>query len=362
MIKFLDLNKQDKNIQNRIIKDFKNIINKSNFINGNEIKEFENKFANYIGSKYAISVANGTDALIIALKALNLKKNDEVILPAMTWKSTLLSVTNLNLKPILVDINKKNSNMNLIELKQKISKRTKVIIAVHLYGNPCELKKIKKLIKNKKIFIIEDAAQAHGAYDYDLKKNAGSIGTFGCFSFYPGKNIGAYGDAGCVTTNSKYLANRVRKIKNIGSLNKFDCEIQGINSRLDTLQAAVLKNKIIYLDKNNKKRKLIAKFYTEKIKNEKIIKLDYEKGCVYHQYVILSKIKKKIINSLTKNKIQFGEHYPISINNLKFIKKDFVKEKFKNAEFLAKYCISLPIDPTLKMKELKRICNVLNNS
>ena len=345
MIKFLDLNKQDNHVQRKIIKDFKNIINKNNFINGKEVKIFEDKFANYIGSKYAISVANGTDALLVALKALNLRKNDEVILPAMTWKSTLLSVTNLNLKPILVDINKKNSNMNLIELKKKITKRTRAIIAVHLYGNTCELKKIKKLIKNKRISLIEDAAQAHGAYDYDLKKKAGSIGTFGCFSFYPGKNLGAYGDAGCITTNSKYLANRVRKIKNIGSLNKFDCEMQGINSRLDTLQAVVLKNKIINLDKNNKKRKLIAKYYKENIKNDKIIKLDYEKGCVYHQYVILSKIKNKIINSFIKNKIQFGEHYPISINNLKFIKKNFIRQKFKNAEFLAKHCI-LPIDPT----------------
>ena len=159
----------------------------------------------------------------------------------------------------------------------------------------------------------------------------------------------------------KYLANRVRRIKNIGSLNKFDCEIEGINSRLDTLQAVVLKNKIINLDKYNKKRKLIADFYTKNIKNDKIIKLDYEKGCVYHQYVILSKIKNKIINSFIKNKIQFGEHYPISINNLKFIKKNFIRQKFKNAEFLAKHCISLPIDPTLKMKELEKICKILNN-
>ena len=361
MIKFLNLNKQDKNIQRNIFKDFKNIINRSNFINGNEVRIFEDKFAKYIGSKYAISVANGTDALIVALKALNLKKNDEVILPAMTWKSTLLSVTNLNLKPILVDINTRNSNINLIELKKKITKRTKAIIAVHLYGNPCKLKKIKKIIKNKKICLIEDAAQAHGAYDHDLKKKAGSIGTFGCFSFYPGKNMGAYGDAGCITTNSEYLANRVRRIKNIGSLNKFDCEIEGINSRLDTLQAVVLKNKIINLDKYNKKRKLIADFYAKNIKHEKIIKLDYEKGCVYHQYVILSKIKNKIINSFIKNKIQFGEHYPISINNLKFIKKNFVKQRFKNAEFLARHCISLPIDPTLKMKELEKICKLLNN-
>ena len=182
MIKFLDLNKQDNHVQRKIIKDFKNIINKSNFINGKEVKIFEDKFANYIGSKYAISVANGTDALLVALKALNLRKNDEVILPAMTWKSTLLSVTNLNLKPILVDINKKNSNMNLIELKKKITKRTRAIIAVHLYGNTCELKKIKKINKNKRISLIEDAAQAHGAYDYDLKK-AGSIGTFDVLVF-----------------------------------------------------------------------------------------------------------------------------------------------------------------------------------
>ena len=360
MIKFLGLKKQDKNIRNKIINDFKKVINKSDFINGLEVKKFEERFSDYIGSKYSISVGNGTDALIVALKALNLKKNDEVILPAMTWKSTLLAVTNLNLKPILVDINKTNSNINLLELKKKITKRTKVIIAVHLYGNPCKLKEIKEIIKNKNIIIVEDAAQAHGAYDHDLKKRVGSIGKLGCFSFYPGKNIGAYGDAGCITTNSRYLAKECRKIKNTGSLNKFDCETEGINSRMDTLQAVVLKNKITNLDKYNNKRKALAKLYSNHIKNKKIIKLDYEKGCVYHQYVILSKIKKKIINIFNKNRIQFGEHYPISINNLKFIKKHFVNEKFENSEFLAKYCISLPIDPTLKYSDIQKICKILN--
>jgi len=361
MIKFLDIPKQDLKHLNNIKKNISKIINTSDFINGQEVTKFENTFAKFCSAKYCATVGNGTDALIIALKSLNLKKNDEVIIPAMTWKSTLLAPLNLNLKIRLVDIDKKSSNFNLPDLKKKITKKTKVIIGVHLYGNPIDFKEIKKLIGKKKIYLIEDAAQAHGAYDFNSKKKIGTLGDIACFSFYPGKNLGAYGDGGCLTTNNKKLFDKILMIKNIGSLNKFNCNVVGLNSRLDTIQASVLNYKIKDLKKNNLKRLKIANYYKKNIYNSNIEKINYKMGCVYHQYVIISKFKKKIIFNFKKNRIQFGEHYPISINKLDIIKKKFINQKFPNSENLAKFGISLPIDPNLKISEIKKICKVLNN-
>tara|TARA_B110000858_G_scaffold195258_1_gene251248 strand:+ start:8916 stop:10001 length:1086 start_codon:yes stop_codon:yes gene_type:complete len=359
MIKFFDITKQDKKFHNKILDKIRNIILDSNFIDGKEVGLFEKNFKKFCNVKHCITVANGTDALSIALKSLNLKKNSEVIVPAMTWKSTALAPLNLGLKVKLVDTEKKSSNINLNDLRKKINKNTRVIIVVHLYGNPGDIKEIKKIIKGKKIRIIEDAAQAHGAFDYSLKKKIGSIGDIACFSFYPGKNLGAYGDGGCITTNNNKLNKNIRMIKNLGSLDKYDCEVQGINSRLDTIQAAILNLKLRDLNKNNQKRVKIAKIYKKNITNNKIVILNYKKGCVYHQFVILSKIKKKIIKIFKKEKIQFGQHYPISINKLKIF-SIYKNKTFKNSEFLSNFGLSLPIDPNLKNHQILKICKILN--
>ena len=277
----------------------------------------------------------------------------------MTWKSTALAPLNLGLKVKLVDTEKKSSNINLNDLRKKINKNTRVIIVVHLYGNPGDIKEIKKIIKGKKIRIIEDAAQAHGAFDYSLKKKIGSIGDIACFSFYPGKNLGAYGDGGCITTNNNKLNKNIRMIKNLGSLDKYDCEVQGINSRLDTIQAAILNLKLRDLNRNNQKRVKIAQIYKKNIINNKIVILNYKKGCVYHQFIILSKLKKKIIKTFKKEKIQFGQHYPMSINKLKIFSK-YQNKRFENSEFLSKFGLSLPIDPNLKTHQILKICQTLN--
>mgnify|MGYP006097833883 FL=1 len=362
-IKFLDIYNQDKKIFKKILANISRAIKNNKFILTKEVSEFEKKFAKYCNTKYAIGVANGTDALYLALKSLNLKENSEVIIPAMTWKSTVTSVLNNNLAPILVDINKNNSNIDLNDLSKKINRKTRVIIVVHLYGNPGEIHEIKKIIKGKNIKIIEDAAQAHGAIESETKKKVGSIGDLGCFSFYPGKNLGAYGDAGCITTNSKKYYKKILSLRNIGifnNKNKSDCNILGINSRLDTLQAVVLNEKLKKLDLLNKKRKNIAEIYNLKINNSKIKKLDYKNGSVYHQYVIKTKNRLKFLYHLKKNKIEYGTHYSISINNLRLLKKYFKNKKFPNSEILAKQCVSLPINPNLKKNEIKRIINAVN--
>ena len=363
-IKFLNIHRQDKKIHKEILHKISNSIKKNKFILTKEVKDFEKKFANFCGAKFAIGVGNGTDALYIALKSLGLKKNDEVIIPAMTWKSTIVSVSNCGLKPILVDINIDNSNINLEHLKKKITNKTRAIIIVHLYGNPAETYKIKKIIKNKNIKIIEDAAQAHGARDMILKKNIGSIGDLACFSFFPGKNLGAYGDAGCVTTNYKKYYKKAISLRNIGNYNnqnKSDCNIVGINSRMDTLQSIILSIKLKKINRLNKKRIKIAENYNKKINNKIIKKLKYLKGSVYHQYVIKTNKRASLIKKLKKNNIGYGIHYATSINKLKYYKNNFKKFSFPNAEDLAAKCVSLPIDPLLSKKEQNKIINVLNN-
>ena len=364
MIKFLDLYKQDQKLHNAILKDIKILFKKGDFILGNEVIKFEDNFKNFCQSKYAISCGNGTDALTIALKSLGLPSYSEVIIPAMTYCSTAFAVINAGLTPILVDTEFLKPTIDLIDLKTKINKKTKVILPVHLYGSIANLNGIKKIIRKKNIYLIDDCAQAHGAYDDSMnsrnRKRIGSTTDISCFSLYPGKNLGAYGDAGIITTNNKKLFNKIKKIRNLGSDKKFIHDYVGMNSRLDTIQAIILNKKIKNLSNYNKNRQKIAQFYNKNIINKKITKLIYSKSCVYHQYVILIKDKKKFINKLNSKKIGFGFHYPYAIHQLDVFKKDFKNKKFVNAERLAKEGISIPIDPNLSQKEQNIIVNTLN--
>ena len=358
MIKFLNINKQDEPIRKKIIKNINNVINKNNFILGDYVENFEKAFANFCGAKYAISCANGTDALTITLKILNLPKNSEVIIPAMTYCSTAFAVINAGLKPVLVDISTLEPTISIDKLKAKITNKTKVIMPVHLYGSVVNINKIKKIIKNKNIYLIDDCSQAHGAYLN--KSRVGSLTDISCFSLYPGKNLGAYGDAGIITTNNKDFFNKIKNFRNLGSTVKFIHTQIGFNSRLDTIQASVLIEKLKLLDKYNNQRIKIANYYDKNISNKKITKLNYSKGSVYHQYVIMTEDKKRLINLFDKNNIQFGFHYPKSINQIDSLKKIFENNRFVNSETLAKKCFSIPIDPTLSKKEISKIVKVLN--
>ena len=360
MIKFLDIYNQDKNLHSLMIKDIKNIFKKGDFILGENVNKFENKFSNFCGSKFSLGCANGTDALTIALKALNLKKNSEVILPSMTYCSTAFSIINANLKPVLVDIDFMKPTINIDRIIQKINKKTKVIMPVHLYGSVVDIKKIRNIIQKKKIYIIDDCAQAHGAKD-DQGKKVGSLADISTFSLYPGKNLGAYGDAGIITTNNKKLYSVMRKLRNLGSEIKFKHELVGMNSRLDTLQAIILNHKLSKLSELNLKRKKIAANYDKKIDNKKILKLTYSKNSVYHQYVILVKKRDELIKYLKKSNIQYGFHYPYAIHELQVFRGYFKNEKFPNSEMLSRYGISIPIDPNLTKKQISYVINKLNS-
>ena len=360
MIKFYDIYKQDQKLHASILRDIKKIFKKGDFILGNDVLNFEKNFSKFCNSKFSVGCANGTDALTIALKSLNLKKNSEVIIPAMTYCSTAFSIINANLKPVLVDTEFMKSTISFSHLKKKINSKTKVIMPVHLYGSVTNMNEIKRIIRGKNIFIIDDCAQAHGAKD-DNGNKVGSLADISTFSLYPGKNLGAYGDAGIITTNNRKFYKTIKKIRNLGSEVKFKHDLVGMNSRLDSLQAIILNHKLKLLSKLNSKRRKIASKYDNKIANQKIQKLKYSKFSIYHQYVLIVKKRNELIKYLKKAKIQYGFHYPYAIHQLDAFKKYFKREKFPNSEILAKYGISIPIDPNLSKKEIDYIISKLNS-
>ena len=359
MVKFLDLKSQYYSIKSEIDKAIQNVIENSAFIGGEHVAQFETNFSNYVGTDYCIGVGNGTDALEISIEALDMPIGSEIIVPANSFIASSEAVTRSGHKVVFVDIDTESYVISIEDLKKRITPKTKAIMAVHLYGHPCDMDELAKIAKEYNLYIIEDCAQAHGA-EYKGKR-VGGIGDIATFSFYPGKNLGAYGDAGIITTNNKKFYNMIKSLRNLGSTKKFIHDHIGVNSRLDTVQAIILNKKLKYLKKLNLKRRKIANLYNKNILNNKITKLIYSKSCVYHQYVILVDERNKFIKYLQKSKIQYGFHYPFAIHQLKVFKNYFNGEKFPNAEILSKNGISIPIDPNLTKKEISFIINKLNN-
>jgi len=363
MIKFLDLYKINQQYRNEIDESIKRVLDSGYYILGQEVKNFENNFANYIGTKYCIGTANGFDALSLILKAYKelgiLKDNDEVIVPANTFIASILAISQNNLTPILVepDINTYNINPDLIE--SKITKRTKAIMVVHLYGQATKMEKIWELAKKYNFKIIEDSAQAHGS-KYKNKK-AGNLGDVSGFSFYPGKNLGAFGDGGAITTNDQKLANVIRALGNYGSVEKYVNIYKGANSRLDELQAAILNVKLKYLDSDNSKRKTVAKYYLSNIRNPKIIlpKIDNFDGHNFYVFVVRTKNRDQLQKYLTDNGIGSLIHYPIPPHK-QLAYREWNNSSFPITEQIHNEILSIPISPVLKKKEIENIINFLN--
>lgn len=358
---FNNLYLQNKIFYNEFLDSFKKILNKSNFIGGKEVQLFEKKFKKLCNSKYCISVANGTDALIISLKCLGIKQGDEVILPAHTWVSTAGAIIAVGAKPVFVDTDK-FFTINTNKIEAKITKKTKAIIPVHLYGQPCKIEEIVKVSKKYNLKIIEDCAQAHlTKYKNKIVGNFGHVGTF---SFFPAKNIGALGDAGAIICNNKKLYSQIKKYKNHGSLNKNENETFGINSRLDTIQACVLNRKIKKIKKFNSKRIYFSKIYKRFLQNNSFIQLpnNRQNGFhTYHQFVIkVKKNRNSLIKFLRKKNIETGIHYPKMLINLKPYRIFKNGSDFKNCLKYENQILSLPMHPFLKIKEIKYVCNSIN--
>lgn len=354
MVKFLDLKKQYESIKNEIDEAIKNVISETAFIGGKFVEQFEKEFANYQQAKHCIGVANGTDALEIVIEALDLPKGSEIIVPANSFIASSESVTRSGHKVVFCDCDEHNYTISLQSLKSKITPKTKAIIAVHLYGHPCDMDEIITIAKEHNLKVIEDCAQAHGA-EYKGKR-VGAIGDVGTFSFYPGKNLGAYGDGGAIVTNSDELAKKCKMIANHGRIEKYNHEFEGRNSRLDGLQAAILSVKLKHLDIWTNTRIKVADYYLENLKDIKNIVLPKREEWakqVYHLFVIRTQKRDELQQYLKDNGIQSGIHYPIALPKLKAYdytgqaSEDFFANK-SDVELL-----SLPIGEHLNMEDIQ---------
>ena len=347
-IPFLDLPKQNLQVFSRVEKNLDDIIVHSKFICAKYVKEFEEKFAEYLGAKFCIGVNSGTSALIVALMAIGLKPGDEVIMPVNTFIATAEAVSILGGRPVFVDIHPEYYTIDVTQIENKITKRTKAIIPVHLYGQCADMDPIIEIAKKYNLWIIEDACQAHGA-EYKGRK-AGTIGHIGCFSFYPGKNLGSWGEAGACVTNDEELADKMYKIRNHGGIKKYQHEILGGNFRMEEFQGAVLNEKLKYLDEWNKKRKEIAQIYKKEfneLENRGILKLPQEAPYnkhIYYLFVIQIKNRNEIFQKLKKVGIEVGIHYPTPLHLLKAYKfLNYRKTQFPIAEKIQEKILSLPI-------------------
>lgn len=358
MIKFLDLYKINERHRKEIDESIKKVLDSGWYLLGKENDEFCNNFAKFCGTKYAVGVANGLDALKLAVMALGFKEGDEILVPSNTYIASILAISECGCTPVLVepDINTYNINPALIE--EKITNKTKAVIVVHLYGQTADISNIKKITDKYNLKIIEDAAQAHGAINNG--KKAGNLGDIAGFSFYPGKNLGCLGDGGAVTTNNEELYNKVKALRNYGSHKKYENLYAGLNSRLDEIQAAVLGVKLKYLNDDNSYRRKIAKYYIENIKNEKIILPNYSDEHVYHIFTVRTEKRDELQNYLKENNIETLIHYPIPPHRQECY-KGMLGESYPVSEEIHKTILSLPVSPVITMEEAELVVKVLNN-
>jgi dTDP-4-amino-4,6-dideoxygalactose transaminase len=368
-INFLDLKTQNSEIKREIEASFRRTFSRSDFILGKEEVLFEKEFAQYCGRKFSVGVNSGTDALFLALLSLGIGKNDEVIVPAFTYIATALAVTFTGARPVFVDIEEDTYNIDADRLKKAINKRTKAIIPVHLYGHPADMEPILKTARFNNLKVVEDTAQAHGA-EYRMNDGAwrivGSIGDIGAFSFYPTKNLGACGDGGMIITDKETIYRRLLKLRDYGRKSRYEHVSIGYNSRLDTLQAGILRAKLPHLKDWNEHRRRCALLYTRELGKINEIVTPYEAPYarhVYHIYAIRVRERDRVLRELGKKGVSALIHYPIPLHLQKAYKElGYKKGDFPVAERIAKEIFSLPMHPYLKESEIKYIASVLKEA
>jgi dTDP-4-amino-4,6-dideoxygalactose transaminase len=370
-IPFYNLESINKEYLDLIIASVKRVVSSGVHMIGDETKKFEEKYAAFCGTKYCIGVGNGLDALTLTLRAYIelglIEEGDEVIVPANTYIATIMSISENGLNPILVEPEIHTYNIDPRKIKEVLTERTKAIMLVHLYGLPAEMVQIKEIAKAHNLLVIEDAAQAHGA-TYNGNKT-GSLGDVGCFSFFPGKNLGALGDAGGVTTNDEELSNMIRSLRNYGEsifdkLNKrkYQNDYIGRNSRMDEFQAAVLTHKLDNLDRDTNVRRAIAKYYLESIKNQKIIlpTEPEEANSAWHLFVVRTDHRDQLKSYLEERGIQTLVHYPIPPHKQKSYSQ-WNHLSFPITEYIHEQVLSIPLSPAISESKMMKIVNALNN-
>lgn len=358
-IKFLDLQRFHEPIESEIQEAVANVLKSYSFVNGSQVELFEYNFAIFSNVDYCVSVGNGLEALYLILLALGIGKGDEVLVPSNTFIATWLAVSMCGAKPIPVEPNENTFNLDPKNIIKNITTRTKAIIPVHLYGRSADMLNINLIARKYGMFIIEDAAQAQGASYSGVK--VGSLSDAAATSFYPGKNLGAFGDGGAIITNNSELAEKLKLLRNYGSKTKYIHELKGINSRLDEIQASILNVKLNMLEKWNTERRDIAKFYGNEINNKYITLPNQlnDSECVWHLYVVRCKHRQALQYYLDNHGIQTTIHYPIPCH-----KQDCYQDTYDDLELtevISKEILSLPLYPGLTHEELSYVANTLNN-
>ena len=361
-IKLVDLSRQHSKLKKKFISAIERVIDTSNFIMGTEMEKFEKSFAKYCNKKYAVSLNSGTDALKLALLAYGIRRGDEVITVPNSYFSTAMVITECGAKQVFVDINPDTYTIDTTKIEKAITNKTRAIIPVHLYGQPADMTPILQIAKKYNLKIIEDACQAHGSI---YKGKAIPYGETGAFSFFPGKNLGCFGDGGILVTDNPTVANNALCLRNDGSSKRYIHEKIGIKSRLDSIQAAILNIKLPHLKQGNIKRRRLAMTYKELLKNIPGITIPKEtKDAVhaYHLYVIEAEKRNELQSYLKKYGIETGIHYPIPIH----LQKVYKNEKYERGDFpvteeKARKILSLPMFPELTKKEIKYICQTISN-
>lgn len=364
MIPFLDLKTINTKYRQELIDACTRVIDSGWYIMGAELTAFEQEFANYCGTQYAIGVANGLDALILTLRAWielgKLKKGDEIIVPANTYIASILAISENELIPVFVEPNPNTFNLCPNNVANAITSKTKAILAVHLYGQVAPMNELTTIANKYGLLILEDAAQAHGASLNDIK--VGALGHAAGFSFYPGKNLGALGDGGAITTNDPVLADTLRALRNYGSHKKYENLYQGVNSRLDEMQAALLRVKLKYLDDDTTHRRMIANHYLSNITNSaiRLPNIQNDNGHVWHLFVVQCNKRDKLQFHLDNCGIQTLIHYPIAPHKQKaYVQYNHLS--LPTTEQLHQCVLSLPISPTLTINEAQKVVNACNS-
>ncbi|AOC93559.1 dTDP-3-amino-3,6-dideoxy-alpha-D-galactopyranose transaminase [Flavobacterium anhuiense] len=364
MIPFLDLKKINEPYETAFQEKLKSVLDNGWYILGKEVETFEKAFAEYCQSKFCIGVGNGFDALFLIFKGYielgKLKKGDEVIVPANTYIASILAILQADLVPVLVEPRLETYNINPELIPEKITPKTKAILAVHLYGQLAEMDKINELAEKHDLIVVEDAAQSHGV-EKNLKAKIYNLKSAIAYSFYPGKNLGCLGDGGAITTNDEALAKVLFSLRNYGSEKKYHNKYVGVNSRLDELQAGFLNLKLPNLDSDNEKRRAIAERYLKEIKNHKIVLpfWDFSNNHVFHLFVIRTENREKLQEYLTQNNIQTVIHYPIPPHKQKAFSQ-WNNLSFPITEKIHKEVLSLPMSPVLTESEVDYIIEILN--
>lgn len=358
-VEFIDLRKQYLLIRREINDALQSVVKSQQFVLGGQLEKFEQEFARYLGIKYVAGVDNGSDGLVIALKALGVKAGDEVITPVNSFISTTFAITEVGAIPVFVDINADTHQLDINQVKKKVNKKTKAILPVHLYGSPCEIEALTSFCLQKNIFLVEDACQAHGSKMNGQK--LGTFGTMGVFSFYPGKNLGAYGNGGAVCTNSEAIYEKLLRLRNFGQKRKYYHEEIGWNSKLDDLQAAVLRVKLKHLDRWNGRRNRWAKLYQERLKDFKMPSVVKGGEPNRHLFVVEVEERDKLQSYLLSKGIKVQVHYPVPIHLQKcYSYLGYRWGDFSKAEKIASKIISLPMYAELTEEKVNFVSATIN--